>query len=247
MTPVKIKTYVLDDEPIAIDILTQFISRTPILELAGASTNPQTARDEIIDTRPDLLFLDIKMPVLTGFDVIDSFDNYKPLVILTTAYPEYALDGFDYQVLDYLLKPIPFERFIKSVKRAEEILRERKSTGNENEDKSIFIKADGRNVRLYVNDIFNIEGYGDYIKIFNSKNSPKYLLARYGLDEINGLLPSDNFIRIHRSHIVNSDKIESLNSSVVKLINGIEIPIGKTFKKKVRAFLDSRLRNETSR
>src|SRR5690606_6541138 len=146
--------YVLDDEPIAIEILTQFISRTPILELAGASTNPQTAKDEIIDTRPDLLFLDIKMPVLTGFDVIDSLDNYKPLVVLTTAYPEYALEGFDYQVLDYLLKPIPFERFMKSVKRAEEILNNRQHPQWDRETTTnFFFKSDKGNIQIEPDDI----------------------------------------------------------------------------------------------
>lgn len=230
------RAYILDDEPIAVEILEKFVSRESRLELAGSSSDPEHALSELPTLKPELIFLDINMPEINGFDLLQILGNQKPLIIITSAYPEFALKGFEYEVLDYLLKPIPFERFQKAVDKAEKQFKLLTPTESNNQINPLYFKVDGVNIRVDPEEISNIEGFGDYVKIYFSSNSKKFLLTRISMNEMIKLLPENNFIRVHRSHIINSDSIDFMAPSFIRLKSEVNIPVGKTYRAKVKNY-----------
>jgi DNA-binding LytR/AlgR family response regulator len=216
------KTLILDDEQPAINILKGFVEKVAFLNLEFATDNPIDALDYVQNNEIDLLLLDIEMPDMNGVDFVRKLTS-PPLIIFTTAYDHYAVEGFDLEVIDYLLKPIRFERFLKGVNRAKEKWTIEQGTKTDNE--FIEIKSEYKNVRLAYKDILYIEGLKDYVKIHTKERT---VLTRMNLKGIMSKLPSQRFIRLHRSFIINSAMIESHTRSFV-VVGKKQIPIGKAF------------------
>jgi len=211
---------IIDDEPAARDILRSYISDTEELELCGECKDALEARNMIKDTKPDLIFLDINMPRLTGIEFLKSLNN-PPKVIFTTAYSEYALEGFELDVVDYLLKPFSFERFLKAVGKAQ-----RGSNIESESEEFITIKADGKLYRIGYEEILFAESQGDYLTIHTKeKKLTFYETMKSFLEQ----LPNSEFIRIHRSFLIAISKVDYVEGNIVKI--GVkELPIGQSYK-----------------
>ena len=236
----KISCLVIDDEPPAREILKQYIAGIDSLELAGSCSNAIEAISFLKDHQVDLLFLDIQMPQLLGTNFIRTLKS-APKVIFTTAYRKYAVEGFELDAVDYLLKPISFERFLKAVNKVLQMnLSTVNSSGSSKENHTepnpfLYFRVDRKMVKVFLNDILYIEGLKDYIKIFTAS---KTIVTKYVLSSLEELLPSDEFIRIHRSYIVAINKIESYNADSIEIAKQ-ELPIGRLFKHDVSRVLDA--------
>ncbi|WP_288447832.1 LytTR family DNA-binding domain-containing protein [uncultured Chryseobacterium sp.] len=215
----KIKCIIVDDEPLAISLLEHYVERIPFLELVFSTENPILALEYLQKNDSDLIFLDIQMPELTGINFMKIVgDNQK--YILTTAYSEYALEGYEHNIVDYLLKPISFERFQKSVVKVQErfsFLRE--------EDTHFFVKSSGQRYRIGFDDILYVESIKDYVNI-RTENDEFIVLDT--LKSMENQLP-ERFVRIHKSFIVNLDKVKSIGVKKV-ILPEYEIPIGDSYR-----------------
>jgi len=225
----EIKALIIDDEPLAREVIKEYSRKLPTLTIAGECGDAICAHQLLQNTPIDLLFLDINMPKLSGIEFLRSFKN-PPLVILTTAYSEYALEGFELNVIDYLKKPFSFERFFKAFSKAEEMLLLKQVAKNPIDTDSpisfIFIKSDKKTIKVNIDDICYIEGLGDYIKIyFNDKK----IISNLSMKKITELLPNNKFYRIHKSFIVALDKIDSIEGNMIR-IKESRLPIGNNFR-----------------
>ncbi|NGP87952.1 response regulator transcription factor [Aliifodinibius halophilus] len=214
---------IVDDEPSAQQILERYISDVPRLELLKSCDDALQARSYLTDHHADLLLLDINMPTLSGISFLKSLRN-PPEVILTTAYDEYALEGYELDVIDYLLKPFSFERFLQAISKYEDRVQ------NDNQQNTLFIKADHKTYRIDSDSISYIESLGDYITIHISD---KKLTTYETLKNIQTKLPS-NFMRVHKSFIVCIDKVNYLEGNRL-ILSTDEIPIGGTYREKVKS------------
>jgi DNA-binding LytR/AlgR family response regulator len=227
----KIRCLIVDDEPLAQRVLEKYIADVPYLELAGKCGNAMEAMEVLHHKQTDLVFLDINMPKLSGIDFLKTQKN-APLIVITTAYPEYALEGYELNVLDYLLKPIPFDRFLKAVEKAEESLLSRQlrasqpAQASRDEDPFIFIKSSKKTFKVNLNNILYIEALGDYVKVFTTD---KMIVTYQSLKNIETLLPPKSFPRIHKSYIVSLAKVELIEGNQVKIRDRM-IPIGTNYK-----------------
>ena len=231
----KVKCLVVDDEPLAIKLIENHISKIEGLEVVSACNNALKAFEIINTQHIDLMFLDIKMPNITGIDFLKSLKN-PPKTIFTTAFRDYAIESYDLEVVDYLLKPITFERFFKSIDR---FLRERKevvvSTAEKNDlEDFLLVKSGNKHHKIKIEEIIFIESLKDYVKIHTIND--KRIVAKYKIGEIEEELKDKNFLRIHRSYIVNTSKISAFTMSDIE-VNSVEIPIGASYKEKVISFL----------
>jgi two-component system LytT family response regulator len=216
----KITCIIIEDEPLAAKILTDYISQVPFLELTGTFKNAILAIEYLHDNSTDLIFLDIHLPKLKGIDFLKTL-SHPPSVIMTTAYHQYAVEGFDLNVTDYLLKPFAFERFLAAVNKV-------KKTGTENIQQKdfIFLTVQKKKVKILFSEIVFIESQREYIRIVTTK---KEYTSKISTNEIESLLPSNLFRRIHRSFIISIARIESYTSEIVE-VNGISIPIGREYR-----------------
>ncbi|MFC6860356.1 LytR/AlgR family response regulator transcription factor [Zunongwangia atlantica] len=230
---------IVDDEPLAVDVIVSYIEQVGDINIVETTNNPLEVIRILKQHQIDLVFLDIEMPNLNGIDLVKTLDHL-PQFIFTTAYPQYALDGFNLNATDYLVKPIPFSRFLKAVSRAREVYELKKSRENVGEPTKvteiippkdyIFVKAEYENIKLETSNILFIEGLKDYLKI-HLKSESKAVLTLSNFNEIQQKLPS-NFLRVHRSFLVNIDAISAYRKG--KLIIGTNrISIGETYKKNV--------------
>ena len=210
-----INCLLIDDEPLALRVLEDFVNKTPFLNLVGKFEEPLLALPLIESKKVDLLFLDIKMPDISGIDFFKSL-SYKPEVIFTTAYSEYAINGFELKAVDYLLKPISFEKFIKASNRVKDFL-ETKSVKNKARD-YFFINVAHKLHKVFYNDILYLEGSKDYTKIFLS-NTPSPLLVLHNLKYFEELLQDKEFIRIHRSYVVPIRILNTISRKTVTIGN----------------------------
>ncbi len=226
-----IRCLVVDDEPLALDILEDYIKKTPFLELVKTTTSAIEGLSLVRDGNIDLVFLDVQMPELSGLQFLKII-NGKCDVILTTAYPQYALDGYDLNVADYLLKPIAFDRFYKA---AQKILQHNtnsstslspEAVSNTVNHDFIFIKTEHKIQKIYLNDILYIEGLKDYISIFTKEER---IITLQNMKKMEEILPSGRFVRVHKSYIVALDKIDSIERSRIQIAEKI-IPIGDTYR-----------------
>ena len=220
---------IIDDEPLAIDLIVAYIERAGNLEIVATTNNPIEAIDILKTKAIDLVFLDIEMPDLTGLELVRSVSNL-PQFIFTTAYPQYALDGFELNATDYLVKPIPFPRFVKAISKAKE-LHQLKQTGNENTghfDDFIFVKSEYENIKINTNDITYIQGLKDYIRIC-LVNSTRSVMTLMSFKEILEKLPKHQFTRIHRSYIVNIKHVSSHQKNKL-IVNNERLPISEGYK-----------------
>lgn len=225
----EIKAIIIDDEPLARDIIKEYARKIPSLTISGECGDAICAHRIIQNEHVDLLFLDINMPKLTGIEFLRTLKN-PPLVIFTTAYSEYALDGFELNVIDYLKKPFSFERFCKAYFRAEELLLLKQTASKpeliEKQNDFLFVKSDKKTIKVKIADICYIEGLGDYIKLYMND---KKLVTNLSMKKIENLLPSNQFYRIHKSFIISLDKIEAIEGNMVKISNA-KIPIGNLYR-----------------
>lgn len=226
----KINCVAIDDEPFALEIMADDIQKISFLNLVGTFSNPMDAWELIKQGKVDLIFLDIQMPVISGTQFLRSLPK-PPMVIFTTAYQQYALEGYDLDVVDYLLKPIPFDRFLKAVNKAEELFRLR-SKEQQNlpvvEDVNFFfIYSEYKQIKIYFDDVLYVEGLKDYVKIYVKQQS-KPILTRMNLKMMATKLSPQLFCRVHHSFIVALDKISAFQKTKL-LIGEKEIPIGRKF------------------
>ncbi|WP_299220439.1 LytTR family DNA-binding domain-containing protein [uncultured Aquimarina sp.] len=234
----KIKCLIVDDEPLAREIIENYVSRIDHLELIASCANALEAFNIIADKSIDLIFLDIQMPDLTGIDFLKDL-NPSPKVIFTTAYSNYAVDAFNLEAIDYLLKPIEFSRFLKSVNK---VLKLSKSTStllvssNSNEEEKnyqdlfIYLKVEKKMQKIFFKNILFIESLKNYIKI---KTSDREIIAYKSISSIERILPSSRFLRVHRSFIIGIDHIDAFSTTEIEL-KGIKIPVGRNYKASVK-------------
>lgn len=223
-----IRAIAIDDEPMPLNILTRYSQRTNKVNLKKTFTSTMVAKNWLIQNSVDLLFLDINMPALSGLDFFKSLkEDY--MVIFTTAYSEYAVDGFNLNAIDYLLKPFSYERFIQAVGKAVDYYQFQ----SEKNPKEIFIKENRGIIKIPIREILFIEAYADYLKIHRADQ--KKIVTRMTMNNIAEILPQ-GFLRVHRSYIVSIERVEQLLNRQI-FIEGHEIPIGKTYYKLVRSVL----------
>ncbi|RSC93347.1 LytR/AlgR family response regulator transcription factor [Tenacibaculum singaporense] len=231
-----IQYIIIDDEPIAHRIIENYCDDLPHLQKKGNCYNAFEAMQFLNEHAVDLLFLDINMPKLSGFDFLKTLAN-PPKIIVTTAYKEFALEGYELNISDYLLKPFSFERFIKAVNKTitstkpQSDLTETSTTKNV----SFFVKTDKQQHQIHSENILFIEAYGHYTKIHLTD---KIILSNHKISALETLLPSNHFFRVHKSFIVAKDKIKYIEGNRV-IIDTHKVPIGKTYKSKVSALLNS--------
>lgn len=222
---------IIDDEPLALELLEDFISKISFLELVASCSNGFEATNVLHDNKIDLIFTDIEMPNFSGIDIIKSLE-YQPHFIFTTAYSHYAVEGFNLNAIDYLVKPIPFHRFLKAATRALNLIKEKEKTNiiiekTAPQPQFIFVKSEYENVKINVNDIKYIEGLKDYVKIYTSNKKP--ILTLNSLKKFEEKLGTDNFVRVHKSFIVSINHIHSVQRNRI-IIDDTRIPIGHSFK-----------------
>ena len=222
----KIKCIVIEDEPLAVKVLSDYILQVPFLELQETFKNAFLATEYLRDNITELIFLDIHLPKLKGMTFLKTL-SHPPAIIITTAYHQYAVEGFDLNVTDYLLKPFAFERFLAAVNKVKTVQNEIQKT-NESEEKKdfIFLNIQKKKVKILFSEIVYIESQREYIKIVTTK---KEYISKIGTHEIEGLLPANLFKRIHRSFIISISKIDSYTAEIVEL-NGVSIPIGRGYR-----------------
>lgn len=223
----KIKCIIIDDEPLAAEVIESHLKEFSNMELMGSFTNPLSGLSLIESGEVDAVFIDINMPKMSGLDFIKSLDS-TPYFIITTAYREYAVESFDLDVLDYLVKPIPFNRFLKSInKLSQKYVQDRSNEiTHQNVEKSfIFLKVDKKLIKIKFEDIYFIESLKDYIKVFTKSGD---YLAHKSLSGITEELPKNQFLRLHRSFTVALDKIQALEGNSV-LVTEKRIPIGRKY------------------
>ena len=236
----KITCLIVDDEPPALDVIEKYIASVNNLELAGTCADAVEALNFLRQQTIDLLFLDIQMPNLLGTDLIRTLKN-PPKVIFTTAYRKFAVEGFELDAVDYLLKPISFERFLKAVNKVMETsLKATENNDSYYEHKSILqtafinLRADRKNVKVLLHDILYIESLKDYIKVVTTT---KNIVTKQSISSIEEALPKDNFVRIHRSFIVAINKIESFTTDTIEIAKH-ELPISRMYRHEVEKLLN---------
>jgi len=233
----KLKTIAIDDEPLALRLVSDYISKTPFLELVGAFDNPLDAIDFLSSQSADLIFVDIQMPDLTGIEFARSLEN-APKIIFTTAYEKYALEGFKLNAIDYLLKPFSYEEFLKAAQKARKQSELESSVlpSIEANSQFLFLKSEYKIRRINFNDILYIEGLKDYIKVYTT-GEDKPVLSLNSIKSLEQKLPEDQFMRVHRSFIVNLNKIDTIERSRI-IFGKTYIPVSDQYKDKFQEYLD---------
>lgn len=229
----KIQCLLIDDEPPALKVLSRYISDIGNMEIVGQCRNAIEALSVLQEKKVDVIFLDIKMPRILGTDFLKNL-SHPPQVIFVTAYREYAVDGFELDALDYLVKPVSFERFLKAVSKLSRVF------GNETTVKDtpnilaaeafVYLKVDRDMKKVFINEILYIESCKDYVKVF--LNSSKKLMVKQTITAMENLLSDQKFLRIHRSYLISLDNISGYNGLSVQL-GSVEIPIGRLYKQAV--------------
>lgn len=245
----KLSCIIVEDEPMARDLLSQYIAKVPSLELLAAFPNPLEALEFLKENEPDVLFLDVQMPEITGISLLKILKR-KPIVIMSTAYSEYAIEGFELDVTDYLLKPVTFERFLKAVDRATErkqasialqqstpeLVPAPTAQADPSRVDFIFVKDGAKMVKVRIKDIQFIEGLKDYVRIHTPKGR---ITTLQRLKALENQLPSDAFFRIHHSYIVAIEWIDVIHRDKLE-IGEQQLPISDTYRKAFKAFVDHR-------
>ena len=240
-----LKALIIDDEPLAHKIILEYVKDVSFVEIVGQCHLATEALSVLRNQEVDLLFLDINMPKLTGLDFLRTLQR-KPLVIITSAYQEYALESFELDVCDYLLKPFRFDRFLKAVNKAQELyLLKNAKTQTESSPiapksspvkspPTLFVKSDKKHIQLDLSEIYYLESYGNYVKVWLEK---EFHLTPKTMTSFETLLPSDTYFRIHKSFIINRQFIDYLEGNFVLMKNGKQLPIGKNNRGAFKAFI----------
>ncbi|KQS53530.1 two-component system response regulator [Flavobacterium sp. Leaf359] len=236
-----IRCAILDDEPMAVALLSKYVEKISSFELVKATTNPFEILELIAQTTIDVLFIDIQMPELTGIQMMEMLGN-KTKFVITSAYSEYALKGYEHNVVDYLLKPISFDRFYKCIQKIESLAQEKPAPTvkivaktEEKPDEFLFIKTDGKLVKINLNDLLLVEGLKDYLYLHLKSEK---LIVLDTLKEFEAKLPASDFMRVHKSYIIRLDQIETIERNRVFIQKNI-VPIGETYKIKFQDWVKS--------
>ncbi|MFH6935787.1 LytR/AlgR family response regulator transcription factor [Flavobacterium sp. FlaQc-30] len=227
----KINCIILDDEPFAVKLMADYASKVPRLNVLYADSDVFKAIEILNNETVDLVFIDIQMPQLTGIELMQMF-NQKHNFIVTTAYTDYALDVFQFHVIDYLLKPIVFNRFYQSV---EKFIRWQETFQNQDSEDFLLVKADRKHYKIATDNILYIEGLKDYIRIHTKGEK---IMVLENMKDILEKLPVNQFVRIHRSYIIPKNKIKIIDGNQIQLISGEQLPIGETYRKLVSDWLN---------
>ena len=230
---------IIDDEPLAIGLLESYVARTSFLALKGSYSSAVAALDDIRRGGVDVLFLDIQMPELDGLEFAKMIPE-ETRIVFTTAFSQYALDGYRVNALDYLLKPISYAAFLEAAERTLEWFTLKQGAGGESEasasaDECIFVKSEYKLLQINLNDILYIEGLKDYVKI-HTESSPRPILSLCSMKSMEERLPSDRFLRVHRSFIVQKSKIKVIDRNRI-VFGSVHIPVSDTYKQEWQAFL----------
>lgn len=239
----KLTCWIIDDEPLAIELLESYVAKTSFLELTGSYSSAIEAMQDATTKSVDIIFLDIQMPEITGMEFA-RFVKEETRIIFTTAFSEYALEGYRVDALDYLLKPITYTKFLEATKKALKWFEMKESAQSKDaassigqEEEQMFVKADHKLIRILFNDILYIEGWKDYVKI-HLADRPHPILSLMSMKGLEETLPSTRFIRIHRSFIIQKSKIDSISKNRVSIGNK-ELPVGESYKQEFNKVIDS--------
>jgi len=239
----KLRALIIDDEPLAHKIILEYAKDAPFIEIVGQCHLATEALSVLRTQEVDLLFLDINMPKLKGLDFLRTL-RHPPLVIITSAYQEYALESFELDVCDYLLKPFRFDRFLKAINKAQELFALKNaplttssvpSAPTEQESKQLFIKSDKRLININLSDIYYLESYGNYVKVWTEK---EYILTPRTLSSFVAQLPEKDFMQVHKSFIINRKFIDYTEGNMVKMKNSNTVAIGKNHRAAFKRFLE---------
>jgi len=232
-----ITSIAIDDEPLALQLVCGYIEKTPALSLAGSFDNPLDATEFLSKNEVDLIFVDIQLPDLSGIEFTRLLEK-GPKIIFTTAFEQYALEGYKLEIVDYLLKPFSYEEFLSAVQKAQKLigLEQRDQNKVEVKNEFLFLKSEYKIKRINFNDIQYIEGMKDYVKVFTSSDS-KPVLSLTSLKILETKLPAGKFMRVHRSFIVNLEKINTIERSRI-VFGTVYIPVSDQYKEKFQKFLD---------
>ena len=229
------KCIIVEDEPLAQNVLKKYVEEHPMLQLITICNDALEAQTILTQQNIDLLFLDINLPRLSGINFVKTLTR-PPLVIFTTAYPEFAVEGFELNAVDYLLKPFSFERFLKAVNRAVEKLNAENSTRETNKSGFIFLKSEKKIHKVDLNSIHFIEAIGDYMKVVTDTGQ---LIINETMKKLQDELPSDSFIRVHKSFIISRNKIRFIEGNYVQVADK-SIPIGATYRNDVLTTIEKK-------
>lgn len=230
----QLKVLIADDEPIARDIVMAYAAKLPTLKVVATCNNAVEVFEALNKQSVDILFLDINMPEITGIDLLKTLRN-PPQVVFTTAYAEYAVESYELNAVDYLLKPFSFDRFVKAVNKATDKIEQSSSPNHSIQDNTLFVKSDGKLVRINLDELLLIEGLKDYVKLWVGEQSILVHSTMKNMEE--QLAPYNNYVRVHKSYIVNVRHIREVEGNTLRL-NKQEVVIGNTYREKVFELLD---------
>ena len=232
----KLSCIIVDDEPVARKILQEFTEQVPFLDLLGKFESAMKTEEFLKSNQPDLIFLDIEMPKVSGLQMLKRI-NIESMVILTTAFPQYALDGYELDIIDYLLKPFALHRFLKAVQKAKDFYEMKTQSGSAQPPSYIFIKSEKRIEKVELNDILYAEVLGNYVTICTEH---KKIIAYLTMKSLESQLSSVDFIKIHQSFLVNRSKIESVEGNELK-VGTKSLPISRNYRDSVTNLINQRL------
>ena len=232
----KLSCIIVDDEPVARKILQEFVEQLPFLDLQGKFENAGKAEIFLKHNKADLIFLDIEMPKVSGLEFLQKMDT-ESMVVLTTAFPQYALEGYELDIIDYLLKPFAFNRFLKAVYKARDFYLLKTGTNSQVSSSYIFIKSEKRIEKLELSEILYAESIGNYVSIFTGN---KKLMAYLTMKSLESQLPNEVFIKVHQSFLVNAAQIEAIEGNEIK-IGTRSLPISRNYRDSVMRIVQQRL------
>ncbi len=237
----KIKAVLIDDEPLALKVLESLLQSHPNVEIVGKFSSTSNLENELEILNPDVVFTDIQMPGETGLEFVKKSYPMPYAVIFTTAHPNFAADAFEFEALDYLLKPIAPDRLSKAIKRLEEYMeyKENENDVADTKDDYVYVKVDGEFQKIFYDQIHYVEAFADYVKIWTSPE--KRVVTLQTMRNMESGLPVDKFIRVHRSYIIAINKIKAIQNTTVILEGNIEIPIGKNYKESISQILQKNI------
>lgn len=224
---------VIDDEPYALDLMKGYVVKTEGLELVASFSSPLKARTFIMENYVDLIFLDINMPEISGIEFLDSL-NIRPLVIFTTAHKDYGAMSYEYDAVDYLLKPIKYERFLKAVAKIKEQTKSENHSQKKDSKEVVILKSGTKSYRLSIEEILYAEASGNYVIVYTKFDK---IMCQYSMKDFLSLLPADSIVRIHKSFAVSVDKIEIVESDRVTVAKKV-LPVGLTYRQAVNHILN---------
>lgn len=232
----KLSCIIVDDEPVARQILQEFVEQVPFMELHGKFENAGKVEAWLISNTADLIFLDIEMPKISGLQFLQKM-HIESMVIITTAFPQYALEGYELDIIDYLLKPFAFSRFLKAVHKAKDFEEMKNRTGGAPASSYIFVKSEKRIEKIELKDILYAESVGNYVCIYTAQ---KKVMAYLTMKSLESQLPGTDFMQIHQSYLVNGSKIEAIDGNEIR-IGDRSLPISRNYREIVMKIVHQRL------